>query len=263
MKTPIEVTKFVTDVLQEFNQEQNKKYLIKKALNPTKYSASSAGSCYKKQYLSITPPSLVQPAETEPKSNRIMRLGTIVHQDLEEALDFYKTDKHIETEYFLEIDELNVCGTFDAIIIDDKVGTLVDFKTVGSFPWRLKFGRDAKSTYNRMYSLQMATYAIGCIEKFKLEEINMFLVYYNKDTSVIKTVKVDNSEIDKAKEYWRTLDKTKPQLSGVDFTTATKIDKQRFLDYLDDEFILGVDYGVPFESWECKYCQFNNICKGI
>ena len=273
MKTPLEVTKFVTEVIHTYNKSKNLEYLKRKEKNPLNYSASSAGSCLKKQYISITPPSLLTVNETEPKSQRIMRLGTVVHADIEEALILYKgilelsssQDPKLHMEQEIYIPSLNVRGTYDCFLEFPDYGVLIDFKTCGSFPWRKKFGRDKPNPYDRRYSLQIATYAIGLYEQFKFDNIYMFLVYYNKDTSIMKSVQVHDEELDKAEAYWRQVIKSSPEFSGKEFHNVRKGNPERFKEYMDKEYLAGIDVGVPFENWECKYCQYNNskTCEGV
>jgi hypothetical protein len=64
------------DRLQEEREEKHKEF--KKW-----FSASTAGSCYKKQWYKLNE------FEAEPfdiRTKRLLRLGTIVHKDFEEAL---------------------------------------------------------------------------------------------------------------------------------------------------------------------------------
>ena len=51
------------------------------------FSASTAGSCFRKQYYNINGYDGTQPDE---KSMRLLRLGTIVHADIADAFERYR-----------------------------------------------------------------------------------------------------------------------------------------------------------------------------
>ena len=71
------------------------------------FHASSAGSCYRKQMYSYYDyPS----DEKDDKSYRLLRLGTIVHSDVEKAISMYKKkidemqteDAHVQREVYID-----------------------------------------------------------------------------------------------------------------------------------------------------------------
>ena len=87
------------------------------------FHASSAGSCHRKQMYSY----YGFPSEQkDDKSFRLLRLGTIVHKDLEEAMSLYEdklaemqkddapVQRTIHIEEKIKIEGLDVVGTFDA-----------------------------------------------------------------------------------------------------------------------------------------------------
>ena len=51
------------------------------------FSASTAGSCFRKQYYNVNGYEGTQPDE---KSMRLLRLGTIVHEDIANAFERYR-----------------------------------------------------------------------------------------------------------------------------------------------------------------------------
>ena len=223
------------------------------------FHASSAGSCYRKQMYSINNfPS----DEKDEKSYRLLRLGTIVHKDLEKALSLYKEkldkmqlknapiQRNIHIEEKVSIKDFNVVGTFDAgESINDGVTVhfnLYDFKTVAAYSWQGMFGRiNNRRPVSPNYKLQLATYAIGIHEKYNnVDKIDMFLLYYNKNTSLTKQVQVEYSKwVSEAMEYWAELD---------DIANNT-------IDF-EEDLVPEITYGVPFQDWECSYCQYASIC---
>ena len=66
------------------------------------------------------------------------------------------------------------------------------------------------------------------------------LIYYNKDTSVTKQFEVENSFIEQAYNFW----------TGV-------------IDSHKDDKLPPLQEGVaPVMEWECKYCNFQELCEG-
>ena len=215
------------------------------------FHASAAGSCYRKQMYSYYD----YPAdEKDAKSYRILRLGTIVHKDMEEALIKYEnenTNLSIYSEQKIKLDDLDVVGTYDAgeLIEDGEeiIFNLYDLKTAAAYKWTTKFGRNVnrKPNSDLNYKLQLGTYALGVTKEHSPNKINMYLVWYNKNTSQMREQLVSNEWIDKAFEYWIGLYEMKEELQIHGF---------------EDELVPEVTLGVPMQDWECRYCQYYNIC---
>jgi len=218
------------------------------------FSASSAGSCYKKQYYLIVgeEPTNTPSAESLAK----MRLGTLIHADFEDAMRLAmqmnnKEDVDFYTEYAIKIEDLKLEGTLDMAVHDKNLNQLfvADLKSIASYPYKLRFGRDKAKNRNRVstnYELQVCTYAIALSNELEQPNVIPMLVFYNKDTSRIKTIEINQSFMDEALFYWQDLN-----------------------DLLDD---MGADMadvepnsmvGVPNADWECGYCQFQDKCKGM
>ena len=212
------------------------------------FSASSAGSCFKKLMLR-------REGKQEPPMDdrvmRLLRLGTIVHEDIQKAIlnskEMASEDLTIVMEKRIEIPELNVIGHLDIGIIDKKTGNIkvIDIKTCASYKWRMKFGRNPDKKGNPNYNMQLATYLKGLRDETKSDGLaSMSLLWYNKDTSALREEYVELPWIDRAIEYWEELNEYS------DETTS-------------DDMIVG-SYGVPMENWECRYCGFKDIyCKGV
>ena len=225
--------------------------------NDGKLHASSAGSCYRKQMYRLEE----YPQDSlDDSSYKILRLGTIVHKDFENAIHHYLEsnakeiiDKELSifSERKVNLDKYNVTGTLDIgeYIYSSKTFNLYDLKTSAAYKWSTMFGikknRQPTFEYDK-YRMQLATYGMAIKEELDVKELNMFLVFYNKNTSMIREVKVYADEwIDKAKNYWA-------ELLGI---------SEMMKDGLFEEKLRpGWQFGVPFEDWECKYCNYKTIC---
>ena len=234
------------DWLSEKNAKNREKYEDFKGT----FSASSAGNCFRKQYLKSK--GIDEPA-LEERVMILLRLGTIVHEDIQESLNHYfrHTDTKLKLyiEHQIKIPELNVVGHLDAAIYDKENEhiRLYDIKTSASYKWRMKFGRKREKNGSVNYNLQIGTYAFGLGEELKTTDIDMNLLWYNKDTSAVREEAIDQEWISNAIEYWEELNDT---LEGVKSENG-------------NELIPG-SYGVPMMNWECRYCGFKDIhCPGI
>ena len=214
------------------------------------FHASSAGSCYKKQlYKYFKYPE----TPMDEKSYRILRLGTIVHKDVEEAIRWYDSNnidpnEKIYVEQPIKIESLNVVGTYDSGIWKIKENTfkVYDLKTAAAYKWSKKFGNkvNREKDSDRNYKLQVGTYALGIKKEMDVDRIEMYLVWYNKNTSMMREQIISPDWMDKALEYWNELNEILEE-SGV-----------MFVEELQPENSIG----VPFQSWECSYCSFREIC---
>ena len=223
-----------------------------KKKNPNKYyRASAAGHCFKKHWYSIN--GYEGTSTGDDRSKRLLRLGTIVHEDIEKAIDWYddkisndlnEYDVSFHTEYGVLIEELNVLGSADIVLLDSEgTASVLDIKTTHSYKWKMMFGRNKEKSPSRMYELQLGTYALGVCnqENINPDSISLYLVYYKKDDSSMKYVDVNPVWMDNAAEYWGTLNET--------------------LSLVKEEADLPRDtLNVPIENWECRYCQFESIC---
>ena len=236
----LELSKIYNDYLSEIESDNKSKY---KEKNPGKYyRASSAGHCFKKHWYSING---YEGKDIDEKSRRLLRLGTIVHEDIQKAIEAHKEFGYTsKVEYAVLIEELNVMGSADIVVIEDaQSACVVDIKTTHSYKWKMMVGRNREPKPSRMYELQLGTYALGVChqEDIAPEDISMFIVYYKKDDSLMRPVEVNNAWMDNAAEYWISLKET--------------------LDMVKDESDLPRDtFNVPVEQWECRYCQFEPIC---
>jgi len=240
--------------------EQNRKERYEG--NESWYHASGAGFCSRKLYFE----SVEKAVPTNPpneKSMRIMRLGSILHEDIQNALIYYnnilyskennkdnilleniavESVKKFDTEGEITLPELNVRGFFDVLSQDssasstDGINRLYDIKTSSSWGFKQKFGRNITQYENRNHFLQVATYGLALKEKLGSLE-SMSILYYNKDNSDVKEQIVPEVYLDKAKRYWYAINEEHSKgLPG---------------------FVHGVS---PAYKWCCGYCQFKDHC---
>ena len=235
--------------LREKQVQTRKKYTEYKGW----FSASSAGSCFKKQLLRRA--NMSEPPMDD-RVMRLLRLGTIVHTDIQTAItdseEMSNIKYQIMMEKRIEIPELNIVGHVDIAIIDKDNGDLkvMDIKTCASYKWRMKFGRKPDKKGNPGYNMQLATYT----EAFKRRDdtygrIDMSLLWYNKDTSALREEPIPVQWIEDAIVYWEELN---------DYVDSIDVDENNW-----DKLKPGT-YGIPMENWECRYCGFKDIhCKGV
>ena len=232
------------DYLKEIN--------LRRERDQNVFHASSAGSCYRKQLYSYFD---FPKDDLDNKSLKVLRLGTVVHSDVEEAITKYQDanpEKLIWIEENIIIPELNVTGTFDyGELIPSKEGkgifNLYDLKTAAAFKWSTIFGikKNRKENSTRMYKMQLSTYGMAIKERFDPDHMMMYLVFYNKNTSMMREKLVMNGWMDTALEYWVELNQWLED-------TGKK--------YFEEELMPGIIEGVPFENWECGYCSYSSIC---
>jgi len=226
------------------------------------YHASGAGLCSRKLYFE----SVEKTTPTNPpnkSSMRKMRVGTILHQDIQDSLILYNNiynniqdnikkdnilQSNITQEYNVKFDvegeirlpSLNVRGFYDVVSRDcsaEKTVKLYDIKTTASFSFARKFSRKLISPQeNRNHYLQLGTYGLGLRED-GLDVDQMSIIYYNKDNSTMREVVVPNMFIDEAKRYWYSINEEHSKgLPGFNFGTS------------------------PANAWICGYCQFKPRC---
>jgi len=238
----IDIPKIYNDYLEKKRVENKEKYKDVKGW----FSASAAGSCFRKQlYRTMDLP--IDPMDI--RSNRLLRLGTLVHADFEKALDEHVEDvSTIVTEHQIRLPELNVVGHLDVGVIDAKQDKIevYDIKTAGAWKWRMKFGKNPDRNPSINYELQLATYGIGLGNEYDITDIDLYIMWYNKDNSQMRKEQVSNLYMEEAFDYWTDLNEVKEKTSQP------------------EELIPGKHDNVPIYNWECKYCEFQGkYCPGL
>lgn len=226
-------------------------YESNKAPNSKIYhSPSSAGRCLKiHQFKQRGVPT----DQTDPKSRRLLRLGDIIGDDIETGVKEMWNDPNVNdyldfpvqlqfkgellTQAEVVIEKLNVRGRIDLAQIDGDTLNLVDVKTTSAYQWKKKFGREPEKS-NGMYEMQVSSYAMAIIiERPEIKKVNVSLEYYKKDTSDMKSMKINITEFfPRTRQYWDTVNNS-----------------------MDMELTPGDDM-VPIQSWECNYCSYSSKC---
>lgn len=220
------------------------------------FHASSAGRCYRQQMYAY------HNHPTDPlddKSLLILRLGTIIHEDVDKANQLYmakhiydENESDIYSEEKVELNDLRVVGTFDAgeYFESENKFKLYDLKSAAAYKWQTHFGLKKNRIPNTdaNYKLQLGTYAAACMDKYmnpaKEQIMEMYLLWYNKNTSAMRYQLIPNEWIDNAMEYWEEVNELLEELGE---------------DYIQD-LEPGFSPGVPFQDWECKYCPYYSAC---
>ena len=267
MKCPVNIEELYNDYITLKNEENYKeRYKDRESY----YHASGGGSCSRKLYFE----SIEQIESTNPTneaSNRILRLGTIVHEDLQNALSdtiysntIYSNtidsntidsntihgkekeihylqkerfDFHIEKEIILP--EFNVRGFYDLVAVSQYDGSvyLIDFKTMANFSWSRKFGWKNKDLNPSIHQeIQLATYGLFVREEFGRID-GMFLYFYNKDNSKMRPVEVPLTMLKRAENFW----------------TNVNNEHRKGLPPFRENV-------SPVQDWNCRYCRFLDHC---
>ena len=214
------------------------------------FHASSAGTCLRKQMYSYYD----FPQDRKDKRvQRLLRLGTIVHKDIEDAIAHYEDvnsdgNEQVFIEDKIELKELNVVGTYDVgkLNMEENKFTLWDLKTAAMYTWTTVFGRKENRKVNagRNYKYQLGTYALGINQKYKVSKIEMYLLWYRKNDSFWKEQLVSPEYIEKALEYWVTVNETLEDCGKL----------------FEDDLKPGYWEGVPYQDYECGICSYKSIC---
>ena len=236
------------------------------------YHASGAGLCSRKMYYQSVE-KLQMPSknfsELDSKGQagiRKMALGTIIHENIQDALlynniynNIYKNTKEkkellsqkkkslenlkFEVEGEITLPSLNVRGFFDVLLFDSS-GTidlikLYDIKTKEAYSWGRLYPDKIRIAINEKenYKLQLGTYGLAIKEKYgNLDQLAF--IYYNFNTQIMRESIVPLSYMDMARRYWYSINEEHSKgLPGFKFGTS------------------------PVNSWICNYCNFKPICK--
>ena len=231
------------------------------------YHASGAGLCSRKLYYQSieklpSPPKSFKELDAKKRSGmRKMGLGTIIHDNIQNALIYYNNiynnninnnivekekkeltykKKSFEVEGEVTIPSLNVRGFYDLVAVSEDDGSvhLIDFKTMASYSWSRKFGYKNRDPFASIHQeLQLGTYGLAIKEKFGRID-SMWLYYYNKDNSQMRSYQVPMVMLERAKAFW----------------TNVNEEHKKGLPMFREKF-------SPVEDWNCNYCRFLDHCK--
>ena len=140
----------------------------------------------------------------------------------------------IEKEVF--DDEMNIHGFVDIIIEEDDGSIYIyDVKSMNAWSYKFKFSKKYNNDNSNHHEMQLATYGVCVKKEFKRLD-GMYMVYYNKDTSMIKEVEVSMDYLTTAKSFWE-----------------TKVEQHKSFPPL----IEGIS---PVKKLECGYCSYKDKC---
>jgi CRISPR/Cas system-associated exonuclease Cas4 (RecB family) len=249
----------IGEIYSHFLRKENEKNTKERYVGKEHfYHASGTGTCSRKLYFQSV--DKAQPSNLPNNASmRKMRLGTLVHEDVQKSLLLYNNiynniinnsnnrniKENIETKndsptvYKTEgevmIEELSVRGFYD-IVEDGSSGlNLYDIKTAADYSFRKVFNTD-KPYVMQHQELQLATYGYALKEEYGRLD-GMYLLYYNKNTSIMKYKQVPLSMLSSAYMFW------------------ANIKKQHSVGLPNFE-----DGVSPVMKWECDYCDFKDHC---
>ena len=208
------------------------------------YGASGAGKCQLQHYFKSIK---ADRKDMSFESLCTTRLGNIIHEDIQSALEHIYDDYRVMCEIPVDfnLEGKKIRGHLDvAIEIDEDNVMLIDIKTLGAYPWQKVYGhlKNRAKKPQWMYKYQLATYSIGLKKNYQYKNVYMYLLNYKKDNSDMRFVEVDTDLYEKeVRYYWRQTHSLVTQLHE---------NPKRI-----KELING-----PVETWECKYCDYSDIC---
>jgi len=246
MKCPVDIEKLYGDYVALKNEEN---YKERYEGREKYYHGSGAGSCSRKLYFeSVEMAEQTNP--TDERINRLLRLGTIVHDDLQTALSDTIYSNTIDSntidsntiyckEKEIMIPELNVRGFYDLVAVSRTSGKvyLIDFKTMASYAWSKKFGYknpDPDAVVHQ--EVQLATYGLAVEKEFGRLD-GMYLYYYKKDDSRMRCVSVGLHMLKRAYNFW--VNVNEEHKKGLPM------------------FRQGIS---PVQDWNCGYCRYLDHC---
>jgi len=189
----------------------------------TKFYISDAGKCPRQIFFRFKE---APRAEMEPRLLRIFDHGDLVHRKFVQVLDSLGIVEGVEIPIRPSED---ISGRADAIVNIDGQRYLVDFKSINSTILQ------SMNEPKKEHVLQVQLY----LHFFNLKK--GILLYEGKDGLELKEFPVEYDE-----ELVR---KTLGEFQRLKINLEKDLIPKRLIDY-------------P-ENWQCKYCQFKEICKMI
>ena len=278
----------IIDIIERYDKyiaDQNEINRQKRyAGNENWLQASGAGGCFLKHLFAQA--GIEKVDLSLPINRRLMRLGTIVHGDIQASLDPTEWKNATKSvgydgnelliEHEITLPMFNVRGHLDIADINhkEKIITVLDIKTTASYKWSFIFGRSVDAKPSMMYQLQIATYAMGLAQQFPGYEIMMWLDYYKKDNSDFREKPVGTDNLMHAATYWGEVN----EFIEANVETVKQLDKIAELKTTEDgnsimareNFKSGIkqfcnpgnQLSIPCSSFECNplYCDYTLIC---
>jgi|TARA_R110002051_G_scaffold19567_4_gene54404 CRISPR/Cas system-associated exonuclease Cas4 (RecB family) len=246
----------IASIYNSYIQAENKKNVDARYVGNEQYfHASGAGMCRRKHWYDTNNAPVTDPPDM--KSSRVMRLGTVVHDDMEKALIWHqnleksarqsiKTNKttssisSIRTEGEINLPEYNVRGFYDAVFVMETGEVyLYDFKTIRAWGYTRKFGllKNRENNPHPYQELQVATYGLAIKKEYGRLD-GLYLYYFNKDSAQCKELSVSLDYLERAAEYWEEV------MEHSTNDSPPRVD----------------DITSPYQKWECNYCRFQQHC---
>ena len=252
----------IGQIYAQFLRKENEKNVTDRYVGREHYyHASGTGMCSRKLYFQSV--DKVQPTNLPNNASmRKMRVGTLLHEDIQKSLLLYNNiynniinrdninnnninknnrdkddNQHsvYESEGEVIINELSVRGFFDIVENNGNNVVLYDIKSAADYSFRKVFSTDSPYVMKHQ-ELQLSTYGYAIKEKYGRLD-GMYLLYYNKNTSVIKYKQIPLSMLNSAYMFWANINKQ----------------HSKGLPNFED----GVS---PVMKWECDYCEFKDHC---
>ena len=249
---PKELETLYDEYLQEVGEkEYEEKYGKIEESDTTWFNVSKAGSCMF-QHVRKVSGKIEKVFKTNPKSRRNMRLGTLAHNDLQEAIKSkLKSDDTVITmiEEKTESKKFNTRGPLDfgRLYIAEKTAFFYDFKTIGSYPYTKKFGllKNREKNPSLSHEYQITTYALSKEEELGIVIEKLYILYIKKDDGTWKSIEFPLSKYrEEVIKYWEDVNKLKEELKDEDLNEI-------------DPLLLP---SSPTQEWECKYCSYSKGC---
>ena len=253
MKNPLsnqDVQAIYNDYLLEISEKTREELNKTRPTDKSYYKPSSAGMCSRKIYYeTVLRVDITNPIDK--RVRRLFRLGNLLHKDIQEA--FQKTEKNdsffniyniyinnILIEKEIVLNTLRVRGFFDLLVEVKEGGIfLYDIKSIGSFQYKKNFSRMKERREPSIHQeLQLATYGLWVKKEYGRLD-GMYILYYNKDTSMLRYKEVSSDRLLAALGFWERINKEHSNSS---------------LPALQNEI-------SPVASWECSYCAYQYKCK--
>ena len=250
MKNPLDIQSIYNDHLLEISEKKREELNKSKPTDISYYRPSSAGMCSRKIYYETI--MRLEPTNTiDKRVRRLFRLGDLIHQDIQSA--FQKIEKsdsyfsiyniyinNILIEKEIVFKKIRVRGFFDLLVeVSDGRIYLYDIKSIGAFQYKKNFSRMKERREPSIHQeLQLATYGLW-VEKEYGRLDGMYILYYNKDNSLLRYKEVSSDRLLTALGFWERINDEHSKSS---------------LPTLQDSI-------SPVASWECGYCNFKDRCE--
>ena len=250
MINPLDVQAIYNDHLLEISEKRREELNKTRPTDISYYRPSSAGMCSRKIYYETILRADVT-NDIDKRVRRLFRLGNLIHEDIQAAFEkINKSDSYfsiyniyinnIYTEKEIILKKIRVRGFLDLLVEVKEGGIfLYDIKSIGAFQYKKNFSRMKERREPSIHQeLQLATYGLW-VEKEYGRLDGMYILYYNKDNSLLRWKEVSSDRLLTALGFWERINDEHSNSS---------------LPILQDDI-------SPVASWECGYCNFKDKCE--